>query len=99
MVFSHHFNCQTNILEKREPKIKKKHIIIEGVYSMHPRFDKYLDYKVFMEIPREEQLNRILERSGAVMLERFKNEWIPLEDRFYSHFDIKNRADLVIEFT
>lgn len=98
-VISNHFNCQTNVLEKRDPMKKKRHIIIEGVYSMHPRFKQYIDYSVFMEIPREEQLKRILERSGAKMLERFKNEWIPLEDQFYEYYKVKEVADLVLKFT
>jgi len=30
------------------------------------------------------------------MLERFKNEWIPMENRYFETFDIAKKADYVI---
>lgn len=94
---SHHFNCQTNQLEVRPYFTKKPVIIIEGVYSMHPLFQPYIDYSIFMDIDRETQYDRILKRSNPKMLERFKNEWIPLEDLYFTSFDIKNTVDLVLK--
>ena len=55
--------------------------IIEGAYSMRPGLSKP-DIAVFMDISKECQLQRILERNGEMKLRRFKSEWIPLEEAY-----------------
>jgi hypothetical protein len=52
---------------------------------------------VFLEIDKEEQNRRILERSGAEMLKRFQTEWIPLEDKYFNDFNIKECVSLFIK--
>jgi len=96
-ITSNPYNCQTNILENGIPKKRSSIIIIEGVYSMHPRFQKYIDFSVFLHVNRETQLSRILARSNDFMLQRFMKEWIPLEDTYFLQCNIKNTVDLVIE--
>jgi uridine kinase len=97
-ITSNHFNCQLEVLEKRAPQKKKKHIIIEGVYSMHPLFDSFIDYRVYLDVNRETQLSRIKERSGSTILKRFVEEWIPLEDNYFDTFKVKEKADLIVKF-
>ncbi|AIO18422.1 Uridine kinase [Candidatus Izimaplasma bacterium HR1] len=97
VIISNFFNCMSNELEKRQPAKKKSIIIVEGVYSLHPRFQKYYDFKVYFDIDREHQYNRIQERSGDFMLERFKKEWIPLEDKYFDELNIKKNVDLYIK--
>lgn len=94
---SNHFNCMTNQLETRSPQVNKKIIIVEGVYSMHPKFINYYDFKVFLSIDRETQKSRILARSNEFMLNRFITEWIPLEDKYFSFYNVKNLVDMIIE--
>ena len=94
---SNNFNCQTNQLEEREAFKKKSIIVIEGVYSLHPRFQKYYDLKVYVDIDRDTQLKRILERSGEKMLLKFKEEWIPLEDKYFKVLNIKDSVNLFIK--
>ena len=94
---SNHFNCKTNKLEMREPRRKKPIILIEGVYSMHPRFRFVYDVKIFLDISRMDQLDRIMKRSGFDMLQRFENEWIPLEERYFNVFRIRKAADIYLE--
>lgn len=94
---SNSFNCQTNVLEINKPVKKKRIILIEGVYSLHPKFQKYYDLKVFLDIDKEEQYNRILKRSGAFMLERFQKEWIPLEDHYFEENKVREIVNLFIK--
>lgn len=70
--------------------------IVEGVYSMHPTLRHYYDLKIFLCIDTETQSQRILERSGKYMLQRFLNEWIPLENEYFSKMRISEICDLVI---
>lgn len=77
-------------------KVSPKRLnIVEGVYSMHPTLRDYYDLKVFLSIDPETQSKRILERSGKYMHERFLNEWIPLENEYFSKMKIPQICDMV----
>lgn len=67
--------------------------IVEGSYACHPTLESDYDLKIFLSIDPELQLERIRARNGDRMLERFKNEWIPMENRYFEAFDIKQKAD------
>lgn len=72
-------------------------LVIEGAYSMRPEFMELYDYKIFMRIKEEMQLQRIRERNGAELCEIFKNKWIPMENRYFQAFEVEKNCDYVIE--
>jgi len=79
-------------------KIERSHYrIVEGSYSHHANFEEYADLKIFIDIDEKTQMERILKRNGEEKAVRFKNEWIPLEELYFSKCDIKNKSDLIIE--
>ena len=49
-----------------------------------------------MTVPPEVQRERILKRSGPVMLRRFVEEWIPLEELYFSSFRIEEQSQIRI---
>lgn len=63
-------------------------VIIEGAYCCHPYFGEYQNLRFFLESSRESQLERILARSGPQKLERFREIWIPMEERYFEAYDI-----------
>ena len=69
--------------------------IVEGAYSMHPRWTQRYDLSIFLDIDAAEQSRRILRRNGETMLKRFTEEWIPLESRYFDALDIKRQSGLV----
>lgn len=71
--------------------------IIEGVYSHHPYFGAYWDVSVFLRVSPEEQLRRIRQRNGDELLQRFVQEWIPMEERYFRHFGIAQAAQLCFD--
>ncbi len=91
------YNCQTKSLEEPITVTPKKLNIVEGVYSMHPTLIDTYDLKIFLAIEPEEQSRRILLRNGEFMHKRFVNEWIPLEDKYFEHMQIRQKCDLVFE--
>ena len=95
-IFSNKFNCKYNKLVRRNSFERKSIILIEGVYSLHPKFRDYYDFSVFLDIDKKTQYSRILERSGAVMLDRYIKEWIPLEENYFNEFNIKKSVNLYI---
>ncbi len=91
------FNCSTMSLKEKVNITPKQITVIEGAYSMHPKFEKYYDYSVFLNINENVQKERILKRNEKDMAKRFFNEWIPLENIYFDKTDIKNRCDLIID--
>lgn len=89
------FDCST-MSPGEEQRIKpKKLVIIEGVYSLHPETEKYYDFSVFLDISKELQRKRILERNGQ-MSESFFKKWIPLENIYFEKTGIRQRCDMTV---
>lgn len=70
--------------------------IVEGSYSHHPELGNYMDIRVFRTVQPAEQLRRIRIRNGETMLRRFESDWIPMEEKYFSHFGIEEKADIII---
>lgn len=71
-------------------------IVFEGSYALNPHLRDHFHLKVFMDVAGEEQLKRILARSNEAKLERFRNEWIPLEEKYFTGMNIRDAADIYI---
>ena len=90
------FDCSTQALSEKIVLPHKYLTVVEGVYSTHPAFSDYYDYSVFLDISPELQKSRILHRNSEKLARRFFEEWIPLENTYFSATDIKNRVNLII---
>lgn len=90
------YDCSTQTLGKEIHVSWSPLVIIEGAYSQHPYFGDVYDFRIFCEVSKEEQLSRIRERNGEVMLERFVNEWIPKENAYFEKYRIKEESELVL---
>lgn len=71
-------------------------VIVEGAYSCHPAFQRYWDLKIFLDIDSEEQIRRIQKRNGEEKLSMFRKRWIPMEEAYFSAFNIKENSDIVL---
>ena len=74
----------------------KKWIIVEGTYSHHPYFDKYMSLKVFSGTSPHIQHQRIRERNGEKMAEMFATQWIPMETAYFKKYQIQEAADVEV---
>ncbi|MBQ7921624.1 MAG: hypothetical protein IJ325_03485 [Clostridia bacterium] len=91
------FQCSTfTYADKPRVVEDNKLIICEGSYALHPDFGKYYDIAVFSDIDPEEQLRRIRERDGEFMLKRFRNEWIPMEEKYFTGMGIREKCDYIL---
>ena len=70
--------------------------VVEGAYSCHPFFGDYADISAFCDVAPEEQLRRIALRNGPEKAKVFAERWIPLEERYLAHFEIAQRAAIVL---
>jgi len=67
-------------------------VIVEGSYSHHPYFKEVYDVKIFLEISPEEQKKRIIARDGEAMWPMFEAQWIPMENHYFTVFQIKENS-------
>ena len=51
----------------------------------------------FLDIDEKLQRERILKRNTPVLAQRFFDEWIPLEKRYFNEMRIKEKCDLIIK--
>lgn len=77
----------------------KRLTVIEGAYSMHPALRAYYDLSVFLDIAPDLQKERILKRNPPPLAKRFFEEWIPLEQRYFSGLQIPELCDIKIQIT
>ena len=88
------FDCSTFTLAQPVAVTPKRLTVIEGTYSLHPYFGEPYDLKVLLTVSEELQRQRVLERP-AFLHQRFFEQWIPLENRYFENTPIK--ADLILE--
>lgn len=90
------FDCgKMALAEEREVSAGRVRIV-EGCYSCHPVFGDYADLRLFSDVAEGEQRRRILVRNGKSGLQAFMTRWVPLEERYFAAFAIRERAHLVI---
>lgn len=94
------FDCKLLSFKESVKVDLKRVIIIEGSYSCHPVFEDVYNLKIFLDVESGEQLKRIEKRNGKNQLSVFKNRWIPLEERYFDKFNIKEKCDMcfMLEF-
>ena len=92
----HKFDCSTMQLGEQITFTPKKLTVVEGAYSMHPDLMKYYDFSVFLDISKESQKTRIINRNGETFAQNFFNLWIPLEEKYFSLLNIKENCNMKI---
>ena len=93
------FDCMSMSLTDYAHICFDSSIIVEGSYSMHPYFKDYATFKIFLDIDNQTQIERIRNRNGEFLTQKFINEWIPKENAYFDYFNIKDNADYIIETT
>lgn len=95
--FSYHrFDCHVMDYNGERFVDASKWRVVEGAYSLHPILGDYADLKVFSTIDPEAQMERITNRNGVKMAERFRTAWIPMEETYYEYYQIKAKCDLIV---
>lgn len=69
-------------------------MVVEGSYSLHPAGNFAYDGAIFLSVAPEVQRERIRKRNGDAMLQRFEQEWIPLEEKYFRALHIPEKADI-----
>ena len=93
------FLCSSFTLGEPITVEPKRLTVVEGAYSMHPELERFYDLSAFIEVSPELQRERIKKRNTPEHAERFFNEWIPLEKRYFDAMRVKERCNVRIMVT
>ena len=91
------FDCREQAMGEWRTVPACKVTLVEGVYSMHPKVAAKADVKIFLGVDAAIQRHRIVQRNGAEFSQRFFDEWIPMENSYFSEFRIREGSDVVID--
>jgi uridine kinase len=89
------FDCAKMALGGERAVAASRYRVVEGAYACHPAFGNYMDIRVFSNIDTEEQIKRIRARNGEAA-KVFASRWIPMEEKYFAAFGIKEKADFVL---
>lgn len=70
--------------------------LVEGSYCCHPALGNYMDLRVFSDVTPREQLRRLQSRADEKLAQQYVNTWIPLEEKYFKAYAIRDRADLTV---
>lgn len=87
------FDCSSMFISEGTVYPYKPINIIEGSYSCHPDLINAYNLTIFVDIDESLRHKRIEERNGKEALNMFIKKWIPLEEKYFSSFDIQNHCD------
>ena len=90
------FDCAVKDFRRQRPVAAAPWRIVEGAYSLHPKFGDYADMRIFCDIAPEEQMRRIRRRNGDEAARVFAERWIPFEERYIQAARVRERADLIL---
>ncbi|MFI3237628.1 MAG: AAA family ATPase [Lachnospiraceae bacterium] len=73
-----------------------KPIIIEGSYSLREDFRPIYTTSIYIDIAPHIQFERLLQRVGPNRIKDFETKWIPKENAYFEHYNIQEKASIVI---
>lgn len=89
------FDCSVGRLNGTQAVEKNNLIIVEGSYCQSPDVQFDYDLRIFVDIDPENQIERIAKRNPD-MIDAFRTRWIPMEEHYFTAFNIKEKADIVV---
>ena len=91
------FDCSSGKLLAPITKRSARLTVTEGAYSTHPELRDFYNLTAFLDISPELQRARILKRNSPEVAEMHFSRWIPMEERYFSAFGVKETCDEVVE--
>lgn len=90
------YDCSLSELSSPVTQTLGKYVVIEGVYSQQSILRKYYDFNIFTITNKEGQHDRLYKRNPK-LFSRFINEWLPLEDEYFTKEKIREQSDYQTE--
>ena len=78
-------------------------LILEGVFLQRKEIKSYLDFVIYLDVPKEVRLNRVLERDkyiGGVedIKNKYERRYFPAEEKYTLEYSPIENADFVLSY-
>lgn len=94
------FDCSVMALGDTVEVPARPLTVVEGSYALHPAVSGRYGVTAYLCCTPDAQTARLTARCGSpALLRRFREEWIPMENRYAAAFRIRENADFVIDTT
>ncbi|MBQ8202398.1 MAG: (d)CMP kinase [Clostridia bacterium] len=87
--------CHTDALGETA-EVCGRILILEGSYANLPPIREIAALRLFIRVPANEQQERLLKRVGPARLQTFNERWIPLENAYFSAFELPDPECMLI---
>lgn len=64
--------------------------VVEGCYCLRPDLRHAFQLRIWVDAPWPVRRLRLLERGGPDCLARFEQQWIPLEHKYFEHYNVSD---------
>lgn len=91
------YRCRTQSLDAPVVVEPRPLTVVEGAYACHASLWDAYHLRVFLTTSPDRQLRRLEARCGAAGLRQFREQWIPLEEAYFSAFQVPERCHLYLE--
>ncbi len=89
------YNCQNGSFSAGQSVNPQIITVVEGSYSCHPCVFPFYDLHIFLDIDGSTQKERVLRRNKD-NADAFFSKWIPMEEKYFSEFNIKDKCEIVL---
>lgn len=77
-------------------------VIIEGIFLQRPEIRDLFDFMIYIDIPEETRLSRVLRRDGYIgneddIREKYENRYFPAEQHYVSTCSPQLNADFIVK--
>ena len=83
-------------IEKEFSFHKNTIVIFEGVFLFRKELSPYIDYKIFIEIPFDESLQRAKTRDSEEVFKKYNEKYLPAQRRYLDEYPPTKIADMII---
>ncbi len=87
--------------EQRIAICKNTIVIVEGIFLQRKEYNNIFDYMIYIDIPEEVRLKRVLKRDTYIgdeqqIIDKYENRYFPAEHRYIEEYQPQMKADYVI---
>ncbi len=76
-------------------------ILVEGIFLQRKEYDQIFDYMIYIDVPEEVRLQRVLGRDTYIgndkeITEKYENRYFPAERKYVQEYSPREKADYII---
>lgn len=78
-------------------------LILEGIFLQREEIKSYLDFVIYLNVPKEVRLSRVLERDGYIggveeIKDKYEKRYFPAEEKYTLEYSPIENADFVLNY-